>query len=136
MTTNTNDPTFAQTIQSVNQSWIDALVRGNAADAAAVYSTDAQGFVPHLGLVDGRSAIQAAYQGAVDRGLRHVTLKTLELVPAGSLAYETGAYAILNDQGAPTESGHYLVIWRQEADGWRWHRHMWNYHFKEEVVQA
>lgn len=134
MTTNPIDATLAPTIQSVNQSWLDALARGDAAGATAVYSADAQGFVPHLGLVDGRAAIQAAYQGAVDGGLRHVTLKTLELVQAGSLAYETGVYSILNAQGAPTESGHYLVIWRQEADGWQWHRHMWNYHFKEEVV--
>jgi hypothetical protein len=80
--------------------------------------------------VSGKAAIQAAYQGATDSGLRRVTLQTLESVQDGSLAYETGSYSILNDQGAATESGHFLMVWRQEAGQWKWHRHIWNYHFK------
>jgi len=81
-------------------------------------------------LLAGKQAITAGWQQAIKDGLRHVVIETHEVAQDGSLGYETGIYSLLNNQGAVTESGHYLIVWQQEDRQWQWHRHIWNHQFK------
>lgn len=128
------DPALVQAAQQANHDLIDGLAAGDAARIAVLYGAEAQAFVQNAGLLTGHATFLAAWQGGIDQGVRRVTVEPAELVQAGSFGYETGSYAILNQQDAPLEQGHYLLIWRQEAGQWKWHRHIWNYHFQADAT--
>jgi len=126
------DLTLIQTTQQIGQLWTTELTKGNIRPIVDSYGEGFQCYVPHAGLLDNKQAVAAAWQQAVDSGLRHVAIEALDVTSEGGLGYEVGTYIILNDQGAATENGHYLLIWRLENGQWKWHRHMWNYHFRAE----
>jgi ketosteroid isomerase-like protein len=80
--------------------------------------------------VDGREAIQAFWQGAIDQGLTDIKLEAVEVESAGNTAYEVGSFSLKapNESGELVSStGKYIVVWHKSADGnWRLHRDIWN----------
>lgn len=126
------DPALIRMSQQIGNLWTSELTKGNVQPIVDAYSEDLKCYVPHAGLIDSKQAVAIAWQQAVDSGLRRIAIEVLEVVSEGALGYENGTYAILDEQGATRESGHYLLVWRLEAGQWKWHRHMWNYHFRAE----
>lgn len=124
------DSSLIQAVQQIGNRWTAGLAEGAVRPIAAAYGKDARAYVPASGLIEGKDAIAAGWQQAINDGLRHVVVETHEVAQDGSLGYETGIYSILDKQGAVTESGHYLIVWRQEDGHWQWHRHIWNYQFR------
>ena len=124
------DPALIQAVQYVGNLWTTELAEGNVQPIVDSYGEEFKCYVPNLGLLDNRQAVAAGWQQGVDEGLRWVTIESLEIVSEGSFGYETGTYSILNDQEMAIEKGHYLILWRLENGQWKWHRHIWNSHFK------
>ena len=123
------DPALTRAVQYIGNLWTSELAEGNVQPIVDSFGEGFKCYVPNVGIQDNKQAA-AAWQQGVDDGLRQITIETLEIVSEGSLGYETGAYSILNDQETASESGHYLFVWRLENGEWKWHRQMWNYHFK------
>ena len=102
----------------------EALARGDAVAAAAVYGEGATLLPPHSEPVIGREAIEGFWRGGIEIGLRSVELDTVELDVAGDLAYEVGRYRLVVERkdGASTrELGSHVVVHRRQADGsWKW----------------
>ena len=113
-------------IQSTNDRFLAALARGDAADAAAVYTEDGQALPPNGEIATGRAAIQAIWQGAIEMGVKAATLTSIELKHSGAAAYEVGKYTLLGERGERLDTGKYIVIWQQEDGQWKWHRDIWN----------
>jgi ketosteroid isomerase-like protein len=103
----------------------------NAADGAALanlYSEDAALFPPGGERVDGRSAIQAFWQGAMDSGMKLDVLRTIEVESRGDIAGEVGAFilSVPGDSGVTKVNGQFIVIWKRDGHTWQLHRDIWN----------
>ncbi len=88
-------------IVAANAGWAADFNSGNAEGVAARYTEDAAVLPPDGPRTDERAAIEAFWQGAIDAGLKNVTLTTVEVEGGGDLAYEVGTLSL----DAPDKSG-------------------------------
>src|SRR5687767_8538463 len=77
-------------IDRVNQQFVEAFNRGDAAGAVAVYTEDATILPPGAPRVTGRAGIAQFWQAVLDSGVRAVALQTNDLEVSGELAREIG----------------------------------------------
>ena len=107
-----------------------AFNKGDDQAVAAHYAEDAALLPPDAARVDGRANIQKFWKGAIDAGLRDLTLKAVEVEAVGDWAFEVGevTYSAPGTGDArATASGKDIVVWKKEADGsWRLYRDIWN----------
>jgi uncharacterized protein (TIGR02246 family) len=103
-----------------------AFNSGEGGKLAGLYTIDAVAFPPGSPRVEGREAIGAMWQGAINSGIKGLELEAVEIIPAGEkTAYEVGRVSMSTPSG-PAE-GKYIVVWKQDDDGqWRLHRDIWN----------
>ncbi len=108
--------------------WVAAFNAGDAAAVAGLYTEDAVVYPPGGGPVDGRSAIQAFWQGAIDSGMKVDDLHAVEVEARGDMAGEIGVLTLTvpGDAGSTKVSGKYIVIWKRVGDTWQLHRDIWN----------
>lgn len=122
--------TPAKDIEAANKAFADAYNEGDAKGVAAKYTEDAALLPPDGKRVDGQDAIATFWKGAMDGGLKNLTLTTVEVDSREDLAFEVGAFTL----DAPGEggtmstiAGKYIVVWKKGEDGvWRLHRDIWN----------
>jgi uncharacterized protein (TIGR02246 family) len=96
----------------------DALARGDAVAAAALYADDGKLMTAAAELICGRGDIEAYWREGIALGLSGVELEQTDVQVVGELAIEFGRYVLSLD--AAEERGRYLVLHRREADGaWR-----------------
>ena len=111
---------------TVNETFVAAVNRGDAAKMADVYTEKASLLPPNSDFVSGRSLIRGFWQGVLNMGIKGANLKTVELEEHGDSAYEVGKYALLDAKGQTLDAGKYVVIWKREQGQWKWHRDIWN----------
>lgn len=115
-------------IETANARFVESMNAGDVAGAArGIYTEDAAIYPPGAEPVTGREAIIQFWTGATEQfGMTGVELTTVEVEPAGpGMAWEVGEFEIRGADG-PLDAGSYLVVWKDTADGWKWHRDMWN----------
>lgn len=115
-------------IEAANAGFVEAFGAGDVAGAATgIYTEDAVIYPPGGEPVEGRDAIVEFWTGAAGQmGVTGVELTTVEVEPAGpNMAWEVGEFVIQGADG-PLDEGSYLVVWENTADGWKWHRDIWN----------
>ena len=113
-------------IEAGNKAFSAAVARGDAAAVAALYTSTAQVLPPGGEIARGQDAIQKAFQGAIEAGMRDVPLTTLEVEAHGDTATEVGTWTWKGKDGATIDHGKYIVIWKKEGGEWRLHRDIWN----------
>lgn len=122
--------TPAEDIEAANKAFADAYNAGDAKGVAAKYTEDAALLPPDGKRVDGQEAIATFWKGAMDGGLKNLTLKSVEVDSREDLAFEVGAFTLdaPGEGGAMTTvAGKYIVVWKKGDDGiWRLHRDIWN----------
>ena len=106
----------------VDQQWISAFGRGDAAGVAGLYTEDGQVLPPGSEPITGRPGIQAFWQGARDMGVKVAKLETVEVAHHGDAVYEVGRYALEGTGGQLLDNGKYVVIWQRHGEGWKLHR--------------
>jgi uncharacterized protein (TIGR02246 family) len=102
----------------------EALARGDAVAAAALYADDGRLLTAAAELLTGRTEIEAYWQAGIALGVSGLELQTTELRVSGLVAVEIGRYALaLGGDGAATvaERGAYVVLHRRQGDG-TWQR--------------
>jgi ketosteroid isomerase-like protein len=112
-------------IEGANRRFMEVFGRGDAAGLARLYTRNAQLLPAHSDVVDGTTAIERFWQGAIDMGLRAVVLETLEVEGHAETAHEIGRYTLRTGTGEVADSGKYLVVWKQEDGVWKLHRDIW-----------
>jgi ketosteroid isomerase-like protein len=118
--------TIRQQIDSNNAAFMAAFRRGDSAGMAAAYTEDGEILPPNLPPMQGKAAIQAFWQGALDLGLAEAVLETVELQERGDMAWEVGRAALKTKDGQVLDDAKYIVIWQRENGRWKWHRDIWN----------
>lgn len=115
-------------IGDISIEFVAAFNAGNSAVLASLYSEDATLFPPGSARVDGRSAIQAFWQGAMDAGMKLDELGATEVISRGDIAGEMGRFvlSVPGDSGVTKVVGEYIVIWKRDGHTWQLHRDIWN----------
>lgn len=113
-------------IDATNRAFEEAYNGGDAAGAAAVYSSDGQALPPNGATVSGRAALESFWQAVMDMGVKSVKLETVELEPCGEMAYEVGKASLVAADGSLIDTAKFIVVWKQENGQWKWHRDIWN----------
>lgn len=117
-------------IEAALKTFAAAYNAGDGATVAQLYAEDAALLPPGEARVDGRAAIQAYWQGAIDGGISDLTLEAVEVEESGDLAMEVGAFSLAvpgENDAKVTVAGKYIVVWKKGADGaWRLYRDIWN----------
>ena len=105
-----------------------AFNAGDAATVASLYSEDAALFPPGGERVDGRSAIQTFWQGAIDSGMKVDVLHAVEVEARGDMAGEVSVFtlSVPGEGGATKVAGKYIVIWKRSGQTWQLHRDIYN----------
>jgi uncharacterized protein (TIGR02246 family) len=110
----------AEAVTESNRRFANAAARGDPRAMASAYTNDADLLPPDAEALRGRVAIERFWQGGIEMGIRGLELKTLQLVPADSLAYEIGRYTLCfeKEHGVRvTDLANYVVIHRSQPDG-------------------
>jgi uncharacterized protein (TIGR02246 family) len=113
-------------IAAVNENFMAAFNRWDAAGLADLYTENWQLLATGSDFVTGRAAIQAFWQAAMDMGRKAVRLETVEAEGHGDTAIEIGKYTLSWKAGNVMDRGKYVVIWKQESGQWKLHRDIWN----------
>lgn len=113
-------------IAAVNENFMAAFNRWDAAGLADFYTENGQLLPTGSDFVTGRAAIQAFWQAAMDMGRKTVRLETVEAKGHGDTAIEIGKYTLRREAGNVIDRGKYVVIWKQEGGQWKLHRDIWN----------
>ena len=116
-------------IASVNQKFMDAFSRSDAASIADLYTEDTKLLPPGFPMMTGKEAVQSFWQGAMNSGIKEARLETIELESEGNLASEIGRFALtVQIQGSEitTMEGKYVVVWKKQGGNWKLHVDIWN----------
>ena len=120
-----------EAIEADGKAFADGINNKDAASIAKLYTDDASVFPPGAPRQDGRDAVQAFWQAAIDMGLADAALTTVEVEELGDTATEVGTItATLPGEGGSRTAltGKFIVLWKKGADGtWRLHRDIWNF---------
>jgi len=121
------DPDAQVAVKEGGMVWAAAWNAGNAAGIAALYSDDATLLPPGGIELQGRAAIEAYWQAAMDAapGVT-VTLETKELHNLGDVAVEVGSYTNTGADREHVGHGKYLVVWMLNDGTWQMARDIWN----------
>jgi uncharacterized protein (TIGR02246 family) len=126
MSTTATTQIFEDAIRSTNRAFEMAFNQGDAAGAAAVYTSDGQALPPNGAMVSGRPGLQNFWQAIMDMGVKSVRLETVELDPCGTTAYEVGRATLSGEGEVTLDTVKFIVVWKQENGQWKWHRDIWN----------
>jgi len=123
-------PTPAPDTRAADEAAIHALVKDWSAAAQAkdaekfmaVYAEDATVMMEAMADVSGKATIREAITAMMSDPNFALSFAADKVVVArsGDLAYETGSYQMTMSDAKKkpaTQSGHYVVVWRKEADG-------------------
>ena len=115
-----------QAIAEANAAWEAAFNAGDGAGMAALYTEDAMLLPPGGESVEGRAAIEAFWQSAIEELGVQAALKTSELEIHGDMATEVGSFVDTGADGAHVDHGKYVVLWKKVDGDWKLHRDIWN----------
>lgn len=128
--TGSGDATAARSaIEQANASWLAAFRDADAGSLARIYTPDASVFPPSNVSLEGRDRIVEYFAAQRKAGMGDASLKTLDVVCVGDVAYEVGTYRFGFDNGetASGDAGRYFAIWKAQPDGaWRYHVGIWS----------
>ena len=115
-------------IEEATAKFVAAFNAGDAAGVAGLYTDDAAIFPPGGERIDGRAAIQAFWQGAIESGLKIDDISAVEVHASSDMADDVGTLLLTvpGDSGPTKVAGKYFVIWKRTGHTWQLHRDIWN----------
>ena len=112
-------------IEAANRRFMELVEKKDAAGLAALYTEDARFMPQGAPPIDGRAAIQQAFEGML-QGIARVQLDTVEVEGHGDTAHEQEALTFFDASGAKVDEGKAIVIWKKVGEEWRLHRDIFN----------
>jgi ketosteroid isomerase-like protein len=92
-----------------------------------VYTADARILPPGAAMLTGLDHITAFWRQTVDTlKVKSLQLKTLDLEVLGDTAIEVGAAELTTDPTTSPTAVKYVVVWKKDTEGWKWHIDIWN----------
>jgi ketosteroid isomerase-like protein len=90
-----------------------------------LYADNSVFMPPNAPVLRGREPLREFYQDLIGRAT-NLHLETEDVAGHGPLAYETGTYSLVYQDGAVRDRGKYLFVWRQTNDTWRTEKTIWS----------
>jgi uncharacterized protein (TIGR02246 family) len=123
-------PALAQdkaTIQKLNDRFVAAFNKGDAAAIATMYTNDAVVLPPGSDMVKGKTAIEAFWKKSAEQ-LGDMKLTTVDVKPLGtSAAREIGTFTLKTKAQPPQDvPGKYVVVWHKIGPDWKLGTDIWN----------
>jgi uncharacterized protein (TIGR02246 family) len=123
-------PALAQTtaqIQKLNDQWMAAFNKGDAAAVAAMYTMDAYVLPDGREMVKGRPAIEALWKQQM-AGATVEKITTLDVKPLGANAAREIGTATMKTKDQPPQDVviKYAVVWQKEGGQWKLLQDIWN----------
>ena len=115
------------TIEKLNDQFVAAFNRGDAAAVAAMYTNDAVVLPPGAEMQTGRGDIETFWKKSAEQ-LGDLKLTTIDVRPLGSdAAREIGNFS-LKTKGQPPQpiEGKYVVVWQKVGSDWKLAADIWN----------
>jgi uncharacterized protein (TIGR02246 family) len=109
-------------IRTLVEQWSASAQAKDAATFASFYAQDGVVMLSNAPDMRGAAAIREGIAGMMQDPAFALSFEANDVVvaKAGDLAYETGTYAMTMtgpDKKPASEKGHYVVVWRKQADG-------------------
>jgi len=125
--TRNEDPAEVRSeIEASNKQFMDAFARRDATGIGILYAEDGEVMPPGAPPLDGREAIVTMWQSVLALPIASVQLQTVEVGVGAETAWETGRYTMIGNDGKPSETGKYVVLWKHGEAGWKIYRDIWN----------
>ena len=123
-------PALAQTtaqIQKLNDQWMAAFNKGDAAAVAAMYTIDAYVLPDGREMVKGRPAIEALWKEQMASATVE-KITTLDVKPLGGNAAREIGTATMKTKAQPPQDVviKYAVVWQKEGGQWKLLQDIWN----------
>ena len=123
-------PALAQStaqIQKLNDQWMAAFNKGDAAAVAAMYTIDAYVLPDGREMVKGRPAIEALWKQQM-AGATVEKITTLDVRPLGGNAAREIGTATMKTKAQPPQDVviKYAVVWQKEGGQWKLLQDIWN----------
>ena len=109
-------------IEASNKKYVEAVLKGDAATIASLYTPDALNFNENEEPTKGRAAIEKLWQRLLSSGVSAVTFNTTEVESGGDLADEVGTFEVKNMSGEVVQRGNYCTVWKRINGQWLLHR--------------
>jgi ketosteroid isomerase-like protein len=90
-----------------------------------LYADNSVFMPPNAPSLRGREPLREFYQDLIGRAT-NLQLETEDVAGYGPLAYETGTYSLVYQDGAVRDRGKYVFIWRRLSDVWRTEKTIWS----------
>lgn len=116
----------SEAIDAVNGQFENGFAQGDASMIADVYTSAGELLPPNSPSISGYENIVSFWQGVIDMGIKRAELDTVELDEQGDTAIEVGMYTLLGVEDQLIDEGKYIVIWKKDENGWKYHRDMWS----------
>ena len=106
-----------QLATAFNANQIDAILE--------LYADNSVFMPPNAPSLRGREPLREFYEDLIGRAT-NLRLETEDVAGYGPLAYETGTYSLVYQDGAVRDRGKYVFIWRRLSDVWRTEKTIWS----------
>ena len=90
-----------------------------------LYADNSVFMPPNAPVLRGREPLREFYQELIGRAT-NLRIETEDVAGHGPLAYETGTYSLVYQDGAVRDRGKYVFIWRKTSDTWRTEKTIWS----------
>ena len=118
--------TLAEQIESRNIAFEEAFAAGDGAAIGALYTDTGTILPPGGAVVAGPDAIGAFWQNVIDSGIARLDLIPGEVEGEGDTATEVASFEMFGGDGSMAAAGKFIVIWKNDGNGWQLHRDIWN----------
>jgi uncharacterized protein (TIGR02246 family) len=113
-------------VKAVADSYVKAMLAGDAKGVAALYTEDAIEMPPHQPMIKGRTAIEQYYAKMLSGGVKIMafTLEHIESRANGDGAWDVGTYkqSMQGETGTttpPSDTGKYVVLLKRVDGAWK-----------------
>ena len=114
-------------VKASAQNWEAGWNAGDGAAIAALYTQDATVMPPASEPVQGREAIQAFWQAAIDATPGSTEdLETVHVQVLGDTAIEVGTYTNAGPDGEHLDHGKFVAVWQKVDGEWKIARDIFN----------
>src|SRR5690606_4335393 len=103
-----------------------AAFNGKQMDAILdLYADNSVFMPPNAPVLRGREPLREFYEDLIGRAT-NLHLETEDVAGHGPLAYESGTYSLVYQDGAVRDRGKYVFVWRRTNGTWRTEKTIWS----------
>ena len=122
-----SNPNHAE-MEQVNRIFETDVIRNRDFSALErVYTAQARILPPGADMLTGIDHIRSFWEQSVSTlNIESLNLSTLDVQVSGDTAVEVGRAELHTNQPTSPTTVKYVVIWKHDADGWKWDIDIWN----------